>query len=112
MGRYFNGSLLSSVFQVSFTSSYSWFPKSFYRNNKHHFIYCDDSTGVFNIYYGYFDSLVHTPSNITNSDENCLNYDFMFIRMKIFQLYIQKIEMGTRTFTIKEGYRMFGRMKF
>ncbi len=76
MGRYFNGSLLSSVFQVSFTSSYSWFPKSFYRNNKHHFIYCDDSTGVFNIYYGYFDSLVHTPSNITNSDENCLNYDF------------------------------------
>ncbi|MDI6700579.1 MAG: T9SS type A sorting domain-containing protein [bacterium] len=76
MGRYYDGSLLSSVFQVSFTSSYSWFPKSFYRNNKHHFIYSDDSTGVFNIYYGYFDSLVHTPSNITNSDKNCLNYDF------------------------------------
>ncbi|MEO0281428.1 MAG: T9SS type A sorting domain-containing protein [candidate division WOR-3 bacterium] len=75
-GRYFDGVLLSSIFQVTNTTSNSWYPKSFYRNKKHHFIYCDDSTGVFNIYYGYYDSVVHNPLNITNSSESCLNYDF------------------------------------
>ncbi|MEO0288659.1 MAG: T9SS type A sorting domain-containing protein [candidate division WOR-3 bacterium] len=93
-GRYFNGVLLSSIFQVTNTTSNSWYPKSFYRNKKHHFIYCDDSTGVFNIYYGYFDSTIHTPSNITNSDKSCLNYDFYVYPNEDISLVYTKINNG------------------
>ncbi len=75
-GRYFDGSLLSSIFQITATSSNTWFPKSFYRNHKHHFIFLDDSTGVFNIYYSFFNSTVNTFERLTNSNVNCVNTDF------------------------------------
>ncbi len=65
--KYYNGSLWSSQMQITASGAYSWYPKTQYRNGKHHLFYLDDSTGYFNIYYTYYDSVWASPVNISDS---------------------------------------------
>ncbi|MGE3062610.1 MAG: hypothetical protein AB7T10_03155 [bacterium] len=74
--KYFNNSLWSSQITVTNTfNSYTWFPKLCYGNKKHHLVFMDDSTGYFNIYYTYFDTIFQQKVNITPLENNCISPD-------------------------------------
>ncbi|MDD3803519.1 MAG: hypothetical protein PHW02_03915 [bacterium] len=74
--KYFNNSLWSSQITVTNTyDSYTWFPKLYYKAGRHHLVFMDDSTGFFNIYYTYFDSLFQQKVNITQMESNCISPD-------------------------------------
>ena len=75
-GKYFDNTIWSSQITVTNTfESYTWFPKLYFADERHNLVFIDDSSGYFNVYFTYFDTMFQTKVDITDTNQNCISPD-------------------------------------